>query len=49
MSETSRLQIVTGPVSGWCDPVTGVCHIETDDEVATEPDDTAGTEPDAAS
>lgn len=28
MSETGGgLQIVTGPVDGWCDPVSGVCHI----------------------
>lgn len=29
------LQIVAVPPSGWCDPATGTCYIETDDEAAT--------------
>ncbi|GAA2111212.1 hypothetical protein [Streptomyces synnematoformans] len=29
------LQIVAAPVGGWCDPHTGVCHIDTADEAAS--------------
>lgn len=29
------LQIVAVPPSGWCDPATGTCYIDTDDEAAT--------------
>jgi hypothetical protein len=29
------LQIVAAPASGWCEPDTGVCHIDTADEAAS--------------
>jgi hypothetical protein len=29
------LQIVAVPPSGWCDPATGTCYIDTDDAAAT--------------
>ncbi|WP_022916986.1 hypothetical protein [Ruania albidiflava] len=28
-------RLVTAPVSGWCDPETGECHIDTAEEPAT--------------
>jgi hypothetical protein len=48
MSEPkSRLQFVAAPASGWCEPDTGVCHIDTADEAASaeaidETDDVSG-------
>ncbi len=37
MSEaTGGLQIVTTQASGWCDPDSGVCYIDTDDEAVTD-------------
>jgi hypothetical protein len=30
-----RLEIVATPSSGWCDPDTGTCYIDTDDEATT--------------
>lgn len=30
-----ELQIVAEIPSGWCDPVTGTCYIDTGDEAAT--------------
>ncbi|WP_158602866.1 hypothetical protein [Jiangella rhizosphaerae] len=36
MSEAKGgLQIVAAPASGWCDPGTGVCHIDTADDAAS--------------
>jgi hypothetical protein len=36
MSEAmGELEIVAASAGGWCDPVAGVCHIDTDDEAAT--------------
>jgi hypothetical protein len=29
------LEIVAAPAGGWCDPETGTCHIDTDDEATT--------------
>jgi hypothetical protein len=29
------LEIVATPSSGWCDPDTGTCYIDTDDEATT--------------
>jgi hypothetical protein len=29
------LQIVAAPASGWCEPDTGVCHIDTADEASS--------------
>ncbi|NGO43044.1 hypothetical protein [Streptomyces ureilyticus] len=43
------LQIVAAPASGWCDPHTGVCHIDTADEAASAEannEDAAGDVPD---
>lgn len=43
------LQIVAAPASGWCDPNTGVCHIDTADEAASAEannEDAAGDVPD---
>lgn len=31
----SGLQIVAAPASGWCEPDTGVCHIDTADRAAS--------------
>jgi hypothetical protein len=42
------LQIVTAP-GGWCEPDTGVCHIDTADEAASAEannEDAAGDVPD---
>ncbi|MDN5851997.1 MAG: hypothetical protein L0K86_03970 [Actinomycetia bacterium] len=41
------LRIVATPASGWCDPDTGVCHIDTSDEEVTveASDDNAAGEP----
>jgi len=37
MSETkSGLQIVAAPASGWCDPDTGLCHIDATDEATAD-------------
>jgi hypothetical protein len=34
------LPLVTAPADGWCEPDSGVCHIDTTDEtVSTEADD----------
>ncbi|HWD61244.1 MAG TPA: hypothetical protein VG369_02020 [Humibacter sp.] len=36
MSDPKRgIQIVAAPASGWCEPDTGVCHIDTVDETTT--------------
>jgi hypothetical protein len=36
MSEPkSGLQFVAAPASGWCEPDTGVCHIDATDEAAS--------------
>jgi hypothetical protein len=36
MSEPkSGLQFVAAPASGWCEPGTGVCHIDTADKAAS--------------
>ena len=48
---TDGSRIVAVPPSGWCDPVTGVCHIDTDEEAATPApsgENVAGAMPDAA-
>ena len=29
------LQIVAAPAGGWCEPDTGMCHIDTADEAAS--------------
>jgi len=29
------LQIVAAPAVGWCDPHSGVCHVDTADETAS--------------
>lgn len=43
------LQIAAAPASGWCDPDTGVCHIDTDEAASAEAnnEDAAGDVPDA--
>jgi hypothetical protein len=43
------LQIAAVPPSGWCDPVTGTCYIDTDDEATAEAsnENVAGAMPDA--
>jgi hypothetical protein len=46
------LQIVAAPASGWCEPDTGVCHIDTTDEAASAEannEDAAGDVPDVRS
>jgi hypothetical protein len=52
MSEAmGEVEIVAAPAGGWCDPVAGVCHIDTDDEAATvevSDENAAGEMPDAA-
>ncbi|HLS63379.1 MAG TPA: hypothetical protein VK060_08380 [Ruania sp.] len=36
----TRPELFTVPASGWCDPETGVCHIDTTENTATAgPDD----------
>jgi hypothetical protein len=36
MSEPkSGLQLVAAPASGWCEPDTGVCHVDTADKAAS--------------
>lgn len=37
------VRIVTGHSSGWCDPDTGVCHLDTDDHASTEDAPQPGT------
>lgn len=52
MSETrSGFQIVEAPASGWCDPDTGLCHIDATDEATADEtaahEDATGDVPDA--
>lgn len=35
------LQLVVAGASGWCDPITGECHVDTDDIADDIVDDTA--------
>lgn len=45
MSQTTGvgLRIVTAHTSGWCDPATGVCHLDVDEGTSV----VAGVAPDA--
>lgn len=45
------LQIVAAPPSGWCDPDTGTCYIDTGDEAApadASNENVTGAPPDAS-
>ncbi|WP_158578415.1 hypothetical protein [Spongiactinospora rosea] len=42
------IQIVVDPAGGWCEPATGVCHMDTADEVPSaeaDNEDAAGDAP----
>lgn len=38
------LQLVVAGASGWCDPVTGECHVDADDIADDTVDDTVSAE-----
>jgi len=37
-NEPRKLQFVAAPASGWCDPETGVCHMDAVEEPTTAPE-----------